>query len=142
MAEKIFENEYVICELDESVPLLKHRWLQEPSSHDFKKNLLKILKKYEELKDSYDNLMWLAHTALLGELDEEVEQWLNSTWDALLFKKAGVKVHAVILGSDIFADYPMEKFKHKAEKKFSELGVKLDVFPNEERAYAWLKSQK
>ena len=59
----------------------------------------------------------------------------------MLFEDAGVKVHAVILGSDIFADYPMELFKKSSVHKFNEKGVKLGVFPNERRAYEWLNNQ-
>ncbi len=35
----IFENEFVKCELDDGLSLLRHRWLKEPSAEEFKKNL-------------------------------------------------------------------------------------------------------
>lgn len=59
----------------------------------------------------------------------------------MLFEEAGVKVHAVILGQSIFADYPMEKFKQGAEKKFEKLDVRLGVFSNQQEAYSWMKDQ-
>ena len=138
----IFENEFVHCELDDDVPVLKHRWLQEPPAEDFKFNLLRILDEYTQLKKTYTNLAWLANCELLGELDLEVEEWLVSTWEGLLFDKAGVQVHAVILGASIFADYPMERFKLDAEEKYRTKNLSLGVFSKESEAYAWIRNHQ
>lgn len=138
----IFENEFVRCELDDDVPVLRHRWLQPPPAEEFKFNLLRILEEYIQLKKTYAHLAWLANTALLGELDLEVEQWLVDTWETLLFEKAGVQVHAVILGKDIFADYPMERFKLDAEEKHRSKNLSLGVFSSEADAYAWIKAHQ
>lgn len=136
----IFDNEYVTCELDDSIPVLKHRWKSEPPGVKFKENLIRIQQEYIKLSKSYTNMAWLAHAELLGELDEDMEAWLLEEWEDLLFVKAGVKIHAVILGKDIFADYPMEKFKQDAEIKFEKLNVHLGVFSDEPDAYEWIKS--
>lgn len=138
----IFENECVRCELDDDVPVLRHTWLQAPPAQDFKFNLLRILEEYEQLKKTYPHLAWLANTQLLGELDLEVEQWLVDDWERLLFDKAGVQVHAVILGTSIFADYPMERFKSDAEEKYRSRGLSLGVFSSEPDAYAWIKAHQ
>ena len=58
-----------------------------------------------------------------------------------LFKEAKVKIHAVILGDDLYAEYPMEKFKMNAEKKFREQEVWLGVFTDEEEAYDWIRTR-
>ncbi|MBL7845841.1 MAG: hypothetical protein JNL40_00125 [Cyclobacteriaceae bacterium] len=138
----IFENEFVRCELDDDVPVLRHRWLQPPPGEEFKINLLRILEEYIELKKTYTNLAWLANTELLGELDLDIEQWLVDEWEGLLFDKAGVQVHAVILGASIFADYPMERFKLDAEEKYRSRNLSLGVFSNESEAYAWIKAHQ
>lgn len=138
----IFENEFVRCELDDDIPVLKHCWLQPPPSEEFKFNLLRILDEYVQLKKTYAPLAWLANAQLLGELDLDVEQWLVDTWEGLLFEKAGVKVHAVILGKDIFADYPMERFKMDAEEKYRYQDISLGVFSSEADAYAWIKARQ
>jgi hypothetical protein len=142
MILKIFENEWVVCELDDSLPVLKHRWVKETTGDDFKTNLLRILDEYETLKHSYNSLAWLADTALLGELDEDTEHWLVAIWEDLIFREAQVKIHAVVLGSNIFADYPMEQFKTDAEQKFEEFNVQLGVFSNVEEAYRWIREQQ
>jgi hypothetical protein len=142
MILKIFENESVICELDDSLPVLRHRWKQETTGENFKANLLRILEEYETLKNSYAMLAWLADTTLLGELDEDTEQWLVHTWEDLIFREAEVKIHAVILGSNIFADYPMEQFKTSAEQKFEVFNVHLGVFSNIQDAYRWIRDQQ
>lgn len=140
MDHPVFSNQYLTCILDDSIPVLKHRWQCSPPLGEFKKGLLAILKEYKQYKIDYPNLKWLADTELLGELSEEDEKWLTSEWDHLLFDEAGVKVHAVILGPDFFADYPMEKFKSSSERKFQELGAQLEVFLDEKGAYDWLRS--
>ena len=83
--------------------------------------------------------MWLADTAELGVRSEEDEGWLDKTWDRLIFHEAGVKVHAVVLGKDIYADYSMEKFKSMASAKYKKDGVQLGVFLNLKNAYEWMK---
>ena len=137
----IFENEFVHCELDEDVPVLRHRWLTAPPGEEFKFILKRILDEYIQLKKTYKNLAWLANTELLGELDLDVEQWLVDEWEGLLFDKAGVQIHAVILGASIFADYPMERFKRDAEEKYFSKNIHLGVFSNETEANAWIQEQ-
>lgn len=142
MLISIFENENVKCELDDSLPLLRHRWLKEPSGEDFKYNLRRIQEEYLQLKKSYNNLAWMADAELLGELDEDVEAWLVNVWEDLLFNKAGVRIHAVILGASIFADYPMEKFKLDTDEKYKLKNIHLGVFSNEKEAYDWIKQEQ
>ena len=138
----IFENEDVICEVDDSLPVLRHRWKRECSGELFQASLMLVLEKYRELKNSYAKLAWLADTTLLGELDPETEVWLVEDWEDLLFVDAGVRIHAVILGSNIFADYPMEKFKKDAEEKFKIFNVQLGVFSTMDEAYRWIRKQQ
>jgi hypothetical protein len=138
----IFDNEYVLCELDDSLPVLRHFWKKSPGGEAFKSNLLKVLQEYKKLKSSYSQLAWLADTTLLGELDEETERWLVEVWEDLLFAKREVKVHAVILGNSIFADYPMENFMQDAERKFKDFDVSLGVFSNQDEAYEWIREQQ
>ncbi len=137
----VFENEYVICELDDSIPVLKHRWKKAPLGKIFRENLVKIQQQYVQLAKLHDNLAWLADTQSLGEVDEETEKWFSEVWNDLLFNQARVKIHAVILGEDLFAEYPMEKFKMDAEQKFQQLNVQLGVFSDEEEAYDWIRTR-
>ena len=141
MIHFIFENDYVICELDDSVPVLKHRWKEETPGEIFRKNLITIQQHYVELVKDYPHLAWLADTQLLGEVDEETEKWFTNVWEDLLFNQAKVKIHAVILGDDFFAEYPMEKFKMDAELKFYKQGVLLGVFSDEQDAYDWMRTR-
>jgi hypothetical protein len=141
MILRILDNEYVTCELDDSLPVLKHRWKKPLPGNIFRDTLLAILQRYMELSKSYTNLAWLADTQLLGEVDKETEKWFAEVWDDLLFNKAGVKIHAVILGEDIFADYPMEKFKNNAAEKFKTHQVQLEVFSDEQEAYDWIRTR-
>lgn len=142
MIIKIFDSEFLLCELDDSLPVLRHYWKKAPPGEQFKLELLKVLDEYKALSQSFKGLAWLADTTQLGELDEKMETWLVEEWEDLLFVKAGVKIHAVILGESIYADYPMENFKSDAEQKFEEYNVHLGVFSSREEAYSWIKEQK
>lgn len=142
MIISIFDNEFVTCELDDSLPVLRHRWKGEVSGENFKSNLIRILGEFRKLKKSYTSLAWLADTTLLGELDEETEHWLIDVWEDLIFTSGEVRIHAVILGKSIFADYPMENFKKDAEQKYQNFDVRLDVFSNQHDAYRWIAQQQ
>jgi hypothetical protein len=142
MVIQIFDNDVVTCDLDDTLPVLRHRWKRETSGDGFAKNLLHILEEYKTLRHSYATLAWLADTTLLGELDEETERWLADVWEEKIFAKGGVKIHAVILGNNIFADYPMEQFKTDAEQKFNDFDVQLGVFSNQQEAYKWIRQQQ
>ena len=142
MIIRIFENEFLTCELDDSLPVLRHRWKRATDGEDFRSNLLKVLGEYKKLKSSYSLLAWLADTTLLGELDEETEHWLVEIWEDLLFAQREVKIHAVLLGNSIYADYPMENFKQDAEQKFEEFDVHLGVFSSQQEAYEWIREQQ
>jgi hypothetical protein len=141
MVISIFDNEFLSCELDDSLPVLRHYWKKAPSGKQFRLELLKVLEEYKKLKQSFKSLAWLADTTQLGELDEKTETWLVEKWEDLLFVKAEVKIHAVILGKSLFADYPMENFKRDAEQKFQAYNVHLGVFSSQEEAYSWIKEQ-
>lgn len=142
MIISIFDNEHLSCELDDSLPVLRHRWKRATDGEAFRSNLLKVLEEFKKLKDSYALLAWLADTTLLGELDEETEGWLVNVWEDLLFAQREVKIHAVILGNSIFADYPMENFKQDAEQKFKDFDVHLGVFSNQQEAYEWIRQKQ
>lgn len=138
---RIFDNEFLSCELDDSLPVLRHYWKKAPPAEQFQLELLKVLEEYNKLKQPFKGLAWLADTRQLGELDEKTEAWLVEEWEDLLFVQTGVKIHAVILGESIFADYPMENFKADAEQKFQDYNVHLGVFSSQEEAYSWIKEQ-
>jgi hypothetical protein len=142
MIISIFDNDYLTCELDDSLPVLRHRWKRATDGEAFRSNLLKVLEEFKKLKNSYSFLGWLADTTLLGELDEETERWLVDVWEDLLFAQREVKIHAVILGNSIFADYPMENFKQDAEQKFKDFDVHLGVFSNQRDAYEWIRERQ
>ena len=141
MIKKLHETALICVELDEERCILKHTWLAKPGSEAFRSTLLKVLDIYRQNQAAFDNLKWLADTVKLGELTIEDEDWLEDIWDPLIFREAGVKAHAVILGPDIFADYPMEMFKLSSIQKNSELGVELEVFSDAEKAYKWLEER-
>ena len=57
----------------------------------------------------------------------------------MLFNKAGVKSHAVIIGNDVFAKYAMEKFKNSMQELYADKRLHLETFPDKDAAYQWFK---
>src|SRR5690606_36784326 len=141
MVMLISDNEFLSYELDDSLPVLRYYWKKAPTGEQFRSELVKVLEEYKKLKPTYGERAWLADTAELGELDEKTENWLVEGWEDVLFVKEGVKIHAVILGESISADYPMETFKQDPEQKFQAYNVHPGVFSTNEDAYAWIKEQ-
>jgi len=58
----------------------------------------------------------------------------------MLFLRAGVKSHAVIIGTDVFAKYAMEKFKTSMQAKYKDKKLFLETFGDKESAYQWFKN--
>jgi len=142
MIEEVYTNDWVVVTIDDEIPVLIHKWIQSAPSEVFREQLTELQKLYNSKKKAHPNLMWLADTKNLGERSEEDEKWLQEVWEKLLFEEAGVKVHAVVLADDIYADYSMEQFKIAAHKRYDELGVRLGVFMNQQSAYNWLKQHQ
>ena len=46
----IFDNEYVTCDLDDSLPVLRHKWKFELSGEEFKDNVQRVLEEYQTLR--------------------------------------------------------------------------------------------
>jgi hypothetical protein len=45
----------------------------------------------------------------------------------------------VIIGTDVFAKYAMEKFKTSMQAKYVDRKLFLETFPDKESAYKWFK---
>lgn len=135
----IRETDLTICQIDSEIPVMMHRWLRKPNSEEFREELKALQELYIEQSPGFTNLKWLADTELLGERTKDDEVWLEETWEKMLFDEAGVKVHAVILGHDIYADYSMESFLRDADRTYRDKGVQLGLFMNIESAMEWLR---
>ncbi|ELR69660.1 hypothetical protein C900_04885 [Fulvivirga imtechensis AK7] len=135
----VFEEDYLICHFDEESKVLHHIWKDKAKGDNFRKGLLKVYDTYIALKKDHPGLHWLADTRKLSVLPLADQQWLDDTWNELLFVQAGVKTHAVIIGDDAFAKYAMEKFKNTMNKRYASQQIKLETFVDEREAYDWFK---
>ena len=52
----ILENDYVVCELDASLPVLKHKWKEPAPGEVFRRTLMELLEKYRDLQKKYPRL--------------------------------------------------------------------------------------
>ncbi len=135
----LFEEDHIVCYFDEAENIIYHKWLKPEKGKIFREGLLRVLENFMRLNVDQPGLHWLADTQQLSVLPLEDQQWLNDTWNEALFVKANVKTHAVIVGSDVFARYAMEKFKKSMNLKYASRNICLETFANEEMAYDWFK---
>jgi hypothetical protein len=76
----------------------------------------------------------------MGVVTIDDQGWLQKVWNDMLFIKAGVKSHAVIIGNDVFAKYAMEKFKTSMQELYADKNLRLETFPDKDSAYKWFQS--
>lgn len=137
MKQTIFDFDYLTCTLDDEASVLSHEWKRKPSSDEFKEGLMKVYDTFVENKPKFNTLHWLGNTKNMGVLGKETKEWLDNSWNEALFVKAGVRSHAVLVGTDIFGKYAMQQFSNTMSKIYKEKNLKMGVFETEEQAYEW-----
>jgi hypothetical protein len=138
MVKTIFEESFIICYLDDSIPVLTHRWKSHASSENFRSTLIRLSETFKVLKKEYPDLAWAGDTTNLGVLSLETQGWLKEKWTGILLE-AGVKYHALIVPKDVFAKFAMSKFKDNMENHHKE-EIILQQFGDEKTANEWLRS--
>ncbi len=138
--KSLFKESFLECFLDTEAKVLFHVWLSKPSNEQFREGLTKVFDQYQIYKKQIAPFHWLGDARLLGVISLENQGWLEKVWNDMLFVKAGVKTHVVIIGTDVFAKYAMEKFKTSMQSKYADKNLHLETFPDKESAYKWFKS--
>jgi hypothetical protein len=138
MKTQMFEEPFIECYLDDSVPVLAHFWKKHPNKDEFKAALLKMIDHFKSQKKLYHNLTWCGDTTNLGVLSLETQNWLNEKWSGIMVE-AGVKYHALIVPKDVFAKHAMKKFKDSIDHTKDELIIAH--FMDEPSAFEWLKER-
>lgn len=136
MIKQIFEESYIVCSFDDSVPVLSHRWLAQANAANFRNSLIRMAGVFKELKVQYPNLTWLGDTTNLGVLSLETQAWLNDFWLPYMLE-VGIRYHALVVPKDVFAKFAMNKFKDKAAAKSQE--IQAHHFAEERLALEWLR---
>lgn len=139
--KNLFKTDYLECFIDEDSLVLFHAWLRKPTSKEFREGLTNVSNEFVKHKNDKKVLLnWLGDTLKVGVLSIEDQGWLDRVWNEMLFVKAGVKTHAVIVGNDVFAKYAMEKWKNNMIKKYTGQNLHLETFVDKVAAYKWFKS--
>ena len=139
--KKLFARDYLECFFDEEAMILFHVWLRKPTSAEFREGLISVCNEFIDYKTKNNKaLHWLGDTRNVGVLSIDDQGWLERVWNEMLFVKAGVKNHAVIIGNDVFAKYAMEKFKNNMNTKYAGQNLHLETFADQAAAYKWFES--
>jgi hypothetical protein len=138
--QTIFKEPYLECYYDEAANVMFHVWVKKPTSEQLRSGLTRVYNEYTNLKRKKGgDIHWLADTQKIGVISIDDQAWLEKTWNEMLFVKAGVKTHAVIIGNDVFAKYAMEKFKKTMLDRYKDKNLHLATFPSKDEAYEWFK---
>jgi hypothetical protein len=135
----IFSEDYLDCFFDEDAHVLFHVWKKKPKGDEFRTGLTKVYNEYINLKKANPILHWLGDTRLMGVVSMEDQGWLDKVWNEMLFVKAGVRTHAILIGTDAFAKYAMEKFNKNMQAKYAAQNLQMGSFTDKEGAYKWFK---
>lgn len=138
--QTLFSEDYLDCFFDEDNKVLFHAWKRKPKGEEFRTGLIKVYDQYLALKKTHPILHWLGDTRLLGVVAIEDQGWLDKVWNEILFVKAGVQTHAVIIGTDVFAKYAMEKWRKNMMIKYAGQKLQMETFVNQQEANKWFKS--
>ena len=137
MKKQIFEEPYLECYLEDSVPVLAHRWKSHPNKDEFKSSLMKMIEHFKALRKDHPALTWCGDTTNLGVLSLETQNWLNEEWSQIMVK-AQLKYHALVVPKDVFAKHAMKKFKDSIDSGHKE-EIVISYFTEETAAFNWLK---
>ena len=135
----IFSEDYLDCFFDEDSYVLFHVWKRKPKGDEFRNGLTKVYNEYMNQKKTNPILHWLGDTRLMGVVSLDDQAWLDKVWNEMLFVKAGVRTHAVIIGTDAFAKYAMEKFNKNMQSKYAAQNLQMGSFTDKATAYTWFK---
>jgi hypothetical protein len=137
----LFKEDHLECYLDEDAKILFHVWLKKPTSEQLRSGLTRVFDEYNKHKKSFNYpLNWLGDTRKLCVVTLDDQGWLEKVWNEMLFVKAAVKAHAVVIGDDVFAKYAMEKFKNAMQTKYADKNLHMETFKTTEEAYTWFKN--
>ncbi len=136
----VFSEDSLDCSFDDEAKVLSHVWKRKPKGDEFRTGLTKVYNEYIKHKKLHPVLHWMGDARLMGVVSLEDQSWLDKIWNEMLFVKAGVKTHAVIIGTDIFAKYAMEKFKKSMIAKYADQDLLMETFPDKDAAYKWFKA--
>jgi hypothetical protein len=138
MKKQVFEEPFIECYLDESVPVLAHYWKRHPNKDEFQSALLKMIDHFKAIRKNHPNLTWCGDTTNLGVLSLETQNWLNEKWSGIM-TEAGVKYHALVVPKDVFAKHAMKKFKASIDHNIE--AFEIAHFMDEASALEWLKER-
>jgi hypothetical protein len=138
--KEIFKQPYLECFYDEDANVMFHAWIRKPSSDELKTGLTRVCNEYMNLRKARgSNIHWLGDTRKFGVVSVDDQGWLEKVWNEMLFVKANVRTHAVVIGNDVFVKYAMEKWKNSMMEKHKDTNLHMATFPEKDEAYRWFK---
>jgi hypothetical protein len=133
-----FEEKFVTCYFDDSIPVLGHEWKGFVNGENMKSTMLRMVDIFSELRKDYPNLTWLGNTTDMSAIATVYQQWLKEDWPDLM-KAKGIHKHALIVPKNVFAKTAMDKFVDDLVKNHQNILIR--PFTNVQEANAWLKAE-
>lgn len=132
-----FEEKYVTCYFDDSIPVLGHEWKGFVNGENMKNTMLRMVDIFTALRKDHPNLTWLGNTTDMSAIATVYQDWLKEEWPAMM-KETGINVHALVVPKNMFAKTAMDKFVQDLSKNHQKIMIK--TFTDVESANEWLKA--
>ncbi|MES2734138.1 MAG: hypothetical protein V4714_20490 [Bacteroidota bacterium] len=133
-----FEEKYVTCYFDDTIPVLGHEWKGFVNGENMKNTMLRMVDIFTELRKEYPNLTWLGNTTDMSAIAVVYQQWLKEDWP-IMMKEKGINKHALVIPKNMFAKTAMDKFVEDLTKNHQ--NIKIRPFHDLESANEWLKAE-
>gem|GEM_PF-2338328 len=140
----LFEENYLTCHYDETIPVIAHRWNGFVKGDLFRSGIQRCLGEYTRIKNQSGNqpLHWICNSTDLKVLAPKDSEWVNTEFAEMLLQRR-IRRIAMIIAKDVFAQMAVTSFEKAVGTKAgtSNQDVITRFFANEEEAKTWLKFQ-
>lgn len=130
--DKVVDNEFVTVWVYPDKKIVRHKFHRFIFGDKFRDALMKGAEVFEK----YHCAKWLSDDSENSALLPEDTEWAQIHWEPRIMK-AGWKYWALILPEKIVGQMNMNRIV----KRYSEMGVKVQVFSDPAEALSWLEQQ-
>lgn len=127
-------------EFDPSVPCIIVRWVGFSTFEEHKKILEMALDLYNQKKEEFGKLTWVADLTKLDVFTEDGMLWTANVWNLKAYQ-CGLAHMAIIIDKEEYSMHEMNTETYMSESEVNtNLEITIRVFQEEVAAKDWLKA--
>ena len=135
--ETLIKKSFAEFKFNPEIPCVEMHWNGFVKSDSFRGILEEARIHFENLKETYPNLGWLADTIKLRVISKEDRIWVENEYNPKLFQ-SGLQYMAIVMPEEIFGQMSIKDIVSDNDKHVNTYHMKL--FDNEKEAKNWLKN--